>query len=230
RSLWPWLLAILLVAGAVIAGFYVYRQIQDQLNAAKPIGVPLLVGVREANAVDIIHNKGLEIDPDHIHRQPNAKTPETYVFDQDPNPGDRVAKGSFVELWVSTGKAQVEVPDVVGQTTENAVAALTRRKLNADVHKISSSKPEGTVIAQDPKVGEKVDENTKVRINVSSGPKPIGVPDVRGSSFESAASQLQALGFAVARKDADSDQAEGTVIDQDPAPNSFASKGSTITL
>ena len=69
-----------------------------------------------------------------------------------------------------------------------------------------------------------------MRINVSSGPRPVGIPDVRGSSFETAASQLQALGFAVARQDAESDQAEGTVIDQTPAPNNFAPKGSTVTL
>src|SRR5215471_4832784 len=37
RSIWPWLLAILLVAAAVVAGFYVYRQIQDQLNQNAPV-------------------------------------------------------------------------------------------------------------------------------------------------------------------------------------------------
>jgi beta-lactam-binding protein with PASTA domain len=230
RSLWPWLLAILLVAGAVIAGFYVYRQIQDQLNEAKPIGVPYLVGIKEANAVDIIHNTGLETDPDHIHRVPNDTQPKGFVFDQNPNQGDRVSRGSSVELWVSTGKAQVVVPNVIGDTSEDAVATLTRRNLQADVHNITSSKPQGTVIAQDPKGGVTVDEKTKVRINVSNGPRPIGIPDVRGSSFETAASQLQALGFAVAKQEADSDQPAGTVIDQSPAANTFAAKGSTITL
>ncbi len=230
RAIWPWLLAILLVAGAVIAGFYVYRQIQDQLNEAKPVGVPYLVGIKEANAVDKIHEENLETDPDHIHRQPNDSQPKGYVFDQNPNQGDRVAKGSSVELWVSTGKAQVTVPSVVGETSEDAVAALTRRNLQADVHNIRSSKPQGTVIAQDPAAGTKVDEKTKVRINVSNGPRPIGIPDVRGSSFESAASQLQALGFAVAKQEADSDQTAGTVIGQSPAANTFAVKGSTVTL
>jgi len=230
RAIWPWLLAILLVAGAVIAGFYVYRQIQDQLNEAKPVGVPYLVGIKEANAVDKIHDESLETDPDHIHRQPNDSQPKGYVFDQNPNQGDRVAKGSSVELWVSTGKAQVTVPSVVGETSEDAVAALTRRNLEADVHNIRSSKPQGTVIAQDPAAGARVDEKTKVRINVSNGPRPIGIPDVRGSSFESAASQLQALGFAVAKQEADSDQTAGTVIDQSPAASTFAAKGSTVTL
>jgi eukaryotic-like serine/threonine-protein kinase len=230
RSLWPWLLAILLVAGAVIAGFYVYRQIQDQLNEAKPVGVPYLVGIKEANAVKIIQEYGLNIDADHIHRQPNGDQPATYVFEQNPNQGDRVGKGSFVQLWVSKGKAQVTVPNLFGQTRDAAVARLAALKLNYDVHSIPSSKPQDTVIAQKPKAGTKVDEKTTVRINVSSGPKPIGIPDVRGSSYDSAASQLQGLGFAVGRKFAESDQAEGIVIDESPAAGSFAAKGSTVTL
>ena len=230
RSIWPWLLAILLVAGAAIAGFYVYNQIQDQLNQAKPVGVPYLVGIKEANAVQVIHGLGLNTDPQHIHRQPNDSEPKGYVFDQNPNQGDRVGRGSFVELWVSTGKAQVTVPDLVGENQNDAVAKLTAMNLRFDVHDISSSKPQGTVIAQNPPAETKVAEKTSVRINVSSGPRPVGIPDVRGSSYETAASQLQAVGFAVARQDAESDQSAGTVIDQTPAPNNFAPKGSTVTL
>ena len=228
RSIWPWLLAILLVAGAAIAGFYVYNQIQDQLNQAKPIGVPYLVGIKEANAVQSIHDAGLEVG--QIHRLPNDQQPKTYVYDQNPNQGDRVGRGSLVELWVSTGKAQVTVPDLVGENQNDAVARLTAMNLRFDVHDISSRQPQGTVIAQNPPAETKVAEKTVVRINVSSGPRPVGIPDVRGSSYETAASQLQAVGFAVARQDAESNQSAGTVIDQTPAPNNFAPKGSTVTL
>src|SRR4029450_1982045 len=187
-----------------------------------------LVGIKEANAVQSIHDAGLEVG--QIHRLPNDLQPKTYVYDQNPNEGDRVGKGSFVELWVSTGKAQVTVPDLVGENQNDAVAKLTAMNLRFDVHDISSSKPQGTVIAQNPTAGTKVAEKTTVRINVSSGPKPVGIPDVRGSSYETAASQLQAIGFAVARQDTESDQAAGTVIDQTPAPDNFAPKGSTVTL
>jgi beta-lactam-binding protein with PASTA domain/predicted Ser/Thr protein kinase len=230
RSVWPWLLAILLVAGAVIAGFFVYRQIQNQLNQAKPVGVPYLVGIKEANAVQNIHALGLNTDPKHIHRQPNDTEPKGFVFDQNPNQGDRVGKGSFVELWVSTGKKQVTVPNLIGQNQNDAVARLTDLGLKYDVRDIPSDQPQGTVIGQKPRAETKVAEKTQVRISVSSGPKQIGIPDVRGSSYETALSQLQALDFAVARTDADSNQVAGTVIAQNPAANTFAAKGSTITL
>ena len=237
RSIWPWLLAILLVAAAVVAGFFVYRQIQDQLNQAKPVGVPYVVGLREASAVHDIRAAGLEVKAgppgqSNIHRLPNTDQPKGYVYDQTPNAGDRVGKGSFVDIYVSTGKPQVLVPGVVGKTSNDAVAALTAKGLVANVFKISSDKPADTVIAQDPKGGTKVYTKTKVRINVSSGPKPISIPDVRGSTYPSASSQLQALGFAVARApDVQSNTAAaGIVIDQQPAGGTSAAKGSTITL
>ena len=236
RSIWPWLLAVLLVAAAAIAGFYVYRQIQDQLNQNAPVGVPDVVGLREASAVNDIHAAGLATSAgpkgdSHIHRQPNSSEPKGFVYDQTPNAGDRVGKGSFVDIYVSSGKAQVLVPSVIGKSSNDAVAELTRKNLVAEVHKIASSQPADTVIAQDPKGDVKVPEKTKVRINVSSGPRPIGIPDVRGSSYDSAASQLQALGFAVARNDVDSNAAaEGIVIGQEPTGGSFSSKGSTVTL
>jgi eukaryotic-like serine/threonine-protein kinase len=232
RSIWPWLLAVLLVAAAVIAGFFVYRQIQNQLNQAKPVGVPYVVGLREASAVHDIHAAGLEVDPAHIHRLPNTDQPKGYVFDQTPNAGDRIGKGSFVDISVSTGKPQVKVPNVVGQNSNDAVAALTAKGLVANVFKIASNKPPDTVIAQDPASGTEVYTKTKVRINVSSGPKPISIPDTRGSTYASASSQLQALGFAVARApDVYSNAAAaGIVIDQQPSGGTSAPKGSTITL
>jgi serine/threonine-protein kinase len=95
---------------------------------------------------------------------------------------------------------------------------------------VPSDKDAGTVLAQDPHPGESVVEGTKVRINVSKGPQPVGVPSVVSLSFEDASSQLQAAGFAVAKVDVSSNQPAGTVVDQNPAAGSFVAKGSTVTL
>ena len=58
----------------------------------------------------------------------------------------------------------------------------------------------------------------------------MAVPNVIGSTFASASSQLQGLGFAVARKDVASDQPKDTVVDQNPGAGNSAVPGSTITL
>jgi serine/threonine-protein kinase len=56
------------------------------------------------------------------------------------------------------------------------------------------------------------------------------VPSVVGEPYENAASRLQAAGFAIARRDVDSDQPKGNVVSQDPAGGSSAARGATVTL
>jgi serine/threonine-protein kinase len=229
-GIWPWLLATLLVAAAVIAGFYVYRQIQHELDQTKPVGVPYVVGLRELNAVQTLRDHGLQTDANHIKRIPDDKVTKGYVISQDPSSDERVDKGTFVRLVVSAGIAKATVPNVKGESSDKAVADLTALGLVADVHQVPSAKESGLVLAQDPKPGERVKKGTKVRINVSSGPKPVAVPDVRNLQYDSAASILQGKGFAVARKDVDSPQPAGVVLDQSPAANSSVAPKATVTL
>jgi eukaryotic-like serine/threonine-protein kinase len=98
------------------------------------------------------------------------------------------------------------------------------------VHPVASNKPSGTITAQDPPPGKKVPEGTKVRINVSKGPTPVLVPDVRGQPIASATSTLQGVGFNVSVTYVNSNQPQNTVTDQTPAGGNTAAKGSAINL
>ncbi|HWH05317.1 MAG TPA: Stk1 family PASTA domain-containing Ser/Thr kinase, partial [Gaiellaceae bacterium] len=48
RSLWPWLLALLLIGVGLVGGYLVYERIQDQLSATEQVTVPDVVGIKEA--------------------------------------------------------------------------------------------------------------------------------------------------------------------------------------
>jgi beta-lactam-binding protein with PASTA domain/predicted Ser/Thr protein kinase len=227
RSFWPWLLALVLVAAAVVAGWYVYTKIQDQLAQTKPVAVPLVEGSIERLAVENILSKDLKV---RVRRLPNDKVDVGRVYDQQPDPGERIDKGNTVVIFVSTGKPKVTVPGVVGSQSTDAVAALTERGLKADIHRINSDQESGTVTGQFPKPGTRVVKGEKVRINVSQGPKPIAVPPVISLPYEQAAGTLQGAGFAVARSDVDSNEPKGIVVRMDPAANTLASRGAKVTL
>ena len=227
RTIWPWLLAVLLVAGALVGGWFAYQALQDQLSAAKPVAVPDVKGVEEQLAVQKIRAAGLK---ELVQREPNADVEVGIVSEQDPQPGDRTEKGNFVTIIVSTGPKKVDVPNVVGQNRDQAVSALTSAGLKPNVVPVNSLEPVNTVLATAPKAGTEVLEGTAVRVNVSSGPKPVAVPNVIGSAFESAQSTLQGVGFAVARNDVEDPAAAGTVVGQTPAAGTQQSKGSVITL
>jgi beta-lactam-binding protein with PASTA domain/tRNA A-37 threonylcarbamoyl transferase component Bud32 len=227
RALWPWLLALVLLAGAGIAGWYVYNQVQDQLATTKPIAVPQVVGTREPLAYAKVKAAGLT--PFIIRRFSTAQ-PETYVYDQDPTAGNRIDRGNQVKIYVSEGPPKTEVPDVRGKSSLEAVQTLNDANLKARVVSVNSNRPADTVLAQDPAPGKKVKQDTAVRINISKGPQPVNVPDVTGLPFDQASAQLTSQGFKVERSDVDSTQPTNTVLAVSPAPGTSAAKGSTVTL
>jgi serine/threonine-protein kinase len=226
RPIWPWLLAILGLAAALLAGWFAYDRIEDSLSAG-PVSVPYVEGIREDRAVRLIEQRGLE---PVVRRQFDSNVREGRVIEQDPEQGSRVDRESPVEIEVSLGPPQVTVPEVRGKSREDAIATLAERGLKVNAVEVFSDKEEGLVIAQAPSAGDRVEEGSTVRINISRGLQPVGVPSVVGETYESASSQLQAARFAVARRDVDSDEPAGIVVRQDPAGGTQAATGSTVTL
>ncbi|HUH16203.1 MAG TPA: Stk1 family PASTA domain-containing Ser/Thr kinase [Gaiellaceae bacterium] len=227
RAFWPWLLALLLIGGALVGGFFVWQELQSQLSATEPVAVPDVEGSVERLAVRQIRDAGLK---ELILREAHEEAQAGIVFEQDPQPGDRIERGNFVTIKVSTGKPKTRVPDVVGQSRDDAVAALTAAGLEANVVSVNSLEPVDTVTATAPKAGTELVQGSTVRVNISKGPRPITVPNVIGSPYESAESQLQGLGFAVAREDVEDEAAAGVVVGQNPAAGTQQGRGSVITL
>jgi beta-lactam-binding protein with PASTA domain/tRNA A-37 threonylcarbamoyl transferase component Bud32 len=229
RRRWvPWLLVALLIAAAVLAGWWAYNQIQDQLEESAPVGVPLVEGLRQQQAIDQIEAVGLEAD---VEEQPSTDVERGIVMEQSPREGTQVSKGSTVTITVSTGPRQVEVPSLVGGTYEEAVDALTRLGLEPQRVEVFSQRPVGQVTGQDPEAGQIVDEGSQVEVRVSKGVRQIAVPDVLGQSESSATAELQGAGFEVSVTQASSDTvSEGLVSAQSPSAGTETAKGSTVTI
>jgi eukaryotic-like serine/threonine-protein kinase len=225
RPIWPWILAVLLLAAAGVAAWFAYTKIQDQLNSNKPVPVPNVVGLKEPQAVNILHEHGFGA---HITRENSDTVAVGVVIRQNPNGGFKAPKGNPVDIAVSKGKEKVTVPSVVGKTEADAVSTLTNAGLKANVFSVHSNKPPNTVTGQDPSPNTQVVKGSRVRINVSSGPAPVSVPNVVGLQYDVAAGQLQSAGFGVARTDVESDKPKGQVVAENPSGT--AAPNSTITL
>ncbi|HUG64646.1 MAG TPA: Stk1 family PASTA domain-containing Ser/Thr kinase [Gaiellaceae bacterium] len=227
RPIWPWLVGLGALLALIIGGWLLYEPVTDQLEGAETVAVPYVVGIQAALAERDIEDEGLV---PQIRRVSNSDVEEGLVFAQFPTEGTRVDKGEIVRIDVSSGKPEVTIPSVVGQTVADAVAEITRAGLIAQVVEVNSDRDTGTVTGQNPGAGIVVVEGTQVRINVSKGPRPVLVPNVVGVPYDQAASELRREGFNVSRIDVDSDQAEGVVTRQDPAGGSEGSRGSTVTV
>jgi len=222
---WPWILSGLLLLAAAGAAWFAYAKIQDQLDANKPVAVPFVKGMKEPLAVKHIRDAGLV---PQIAREFSDEDPKGTVIDQSPDPGEKIAKHGNVDITVSKGEETVTVPSVIGKTRDDAVSTLVNAGLQAKAFDVASSKPVGTVTGQDPAAGKVITKASTVRINVSSGPASVSVPSVIGLSYADASAALRNDGFSVARRDVDSEEAKGIVVDQ--SPSGSAKPGSTVTL
>jgi serine/threonine-protein kinase len=227
RPWWPWLIAAAAAIALGIGGWLLYDNIRDQIDANEPVAVDNYTGILEEKAVALIDGDGF--DP-RVRRLPNADVEQGYAYEQEPEPGTQLQKGSIVTILVSSGKPKVTVPSLVGKSRDAAVAELTTRRLEATVVEVNSDRPSGVVTAQNPRAGTVLVAGSSVRINVSKGPKPVAVPNVVGLTYDVAAAQLQSAGFTVGRAEVESDRPAGEVVDQSPPGNSTASKGSSVTL
>jgi serine/threonine-protein kinase len=227
RSVWPWLLGILACAIAAIGGYLIYQRIEQQLSTAKPIAVVDVRSVDKTLAVTKLEEQGFDVK---VEQQSSDTVPAGKVVDQDPSPGSRIARGSTVTLFVSTGKERVTVPEVRHLPLNDAIARLNEVRLNPDVHDVYSSAPVQTVVGVAPTPGQKVLAGSKVRLNVSQGPRQIGIPNVVGTPFPNAQSALEGAGFTVVRVDEASDQPKGEVVATDPQGGTTARQGTKVTV
>ena len=83
----------------------------------------------------------------------------------DPAAGQQAPHRSTVTLQVSAGLPQVQVPDVVGRSQQEAAALLQQAGLQVQVNQFFGDR----VIRQSPAAGQTVDIGTSVTILLSFG-------------------------------------------------------------
>src|SRR6266480_753666 len=227
RSIWPWVLVLLLLIGAGFAAWFAYGKIRDELNANKPVAVPYVVGLKKAQAVKKITDKDLKVKtvPGFSEVYPAGT-----VMSQSIDGGEKTDKGNTVRLTVSNGRPKTTIPDVVGKAQSDAVAALTAAHLKVSVFHVYSSASPDTVTGQNPPGDSRVFWNTKVRINVSQGVKQIEIPNVVGQPYASARSALLGAGLNATETLVDSNQPADTVVSQSPGAGTRVGSGTTVTL
>jgi serine/threonine-protein kinase len=160
--------------------------------------VPNLVGTTVDEAQSLLDDQtlGNATVTDEVF---SDTAPAGEIVSQDPGSGTSLEWTSDVGVVVSKGIEQVEVPEVVGQSQDEAQTALTDARLQVDVSSEYSDEvpTAGEVISQSVGAGDTVDKGTAVELVVSRGPLTVEMPDVRTAPIEDAVAQLEELGLDV---------------------------------
>ena len=97
---------------------------------------------------------------------------------------------------IGGGSRDVQVPDVRGQSSDDAVVALQNAGFKTRTEQTPDSKvPPGDVIDTEPAANTSVDAGDEITINVSTGPEQREIPDVSSLSYAEAVKKLSDAGF-----------------------------------
>lgn len=140
---------------------------------------------------------------------------------------------AFALMSGGDDKDKIAVPSVVGQTVDEATAAI--EEAGFELGKVEESFDDkvesGKVISQDPKGDSKQAKGTKINLTVSKGTQEITVPDLTGKTAEEAQKALTVSGLKYAKGAAEySDSVEKDhVVRQDIAAGETVAKDTVVT-
>lgn len=192
------------------------------------VRVPDLAGKSLADAKDALKKAGLA--PGIVARSFDEETGQGDIIRTQPKAGTELRPDAGVALVVSKGRP-VHMPDVTGQTEEEATASLEDAGLDVKIaaERVNSPEEAGAVAGQSVKEGSKLARGDTVTLTVSKGPRMLAVPDVTGKSINDARSELTEAGFEV-EVDRSFPFLDDTVSKQSVEGGSKAAEGSTITI
>ncbi|MGH9268512.1 MAG: PASTA domain-containing protein, partial [Acidimicrobiales bacterium] len=192
------------------------------------VGVPRVLSLDQAEAERRVTDAGLRPE---VQLTPSEQ-PVGKVFEQNPPADQSVNQGSSVILKVSSGVLQVDVPNVVGRSRDDANAILTEARFRVTERQQPDERvAANTVISQSPAASQKAGQGSQVEIVVSAGRPRVAVPDVTSKDALEAANELGAAQFRTAtRREAHPTIPADRVIRTDPAAGTQAERGSTVTV
>ncbi|OKL54338.1 hypothetical protein BSZ39_04730 [Bowdeniella nasicola] len=224
---WLWgLLAFLVVTLGVVAAYLAMNGNKEP--EVEMVKVPVMTDLNQAGVRNALSQAGLEINiGDEVA---DDKIPVGIFVSSDPAPGEEVKKGSTVTVHFSSGPGVVTVPDVRGQSQEQAIKVLEKAGLKVSSVKQEDAprKEQDVVLSTNPENGAKVAKNAAIELTVASG--YVNVPDLKGKTLQEATKIInEELGLSVTTTEQESgDYEPGTVLQQDRSGK--VEVGTTIAL
>jgi beta-lactam-binding protein with PASTA domain len=193
--------------------------------------VPSVEGLSAAQASGRLRTAGFKPTS---RAQPSSTTRPGDAIGTDPPAGTEVRLGKPVTVLVSSGPAQIRVPDVTGDSQGAAEAALVTAGLTLGTvtKQVSAGQTAGTVLSQSPNAGTSARTGAAVNLTVAQASSEVAVPSVVGQSEAQAAAALGGAGLTPKVVTATTTEATqvGVVLKQSPSAGRRVRKGSTVTL
>jgi len=143
-----------------------------------------------------------------------------------------LAAGIFENGNGASQSEKVNVPNIIGDTLDEAQIALDMVKLEYEIeYAPSEGTAENTVISVTPTANTEVEEGSKVLLTVCMNGEGVKIPNVLNKSEAEATAILEKEGFVVEKLEEHHDEVvKGNIISQTPEAGSLLSRDGTVTI
>ena len=127
---------------------------EETTDESNGLPVPSVLGMEEEEAKEVLADNGF------VYSNGGQESSESYeegkICSQSIDPGSSAAEGTTITVKISSGKGNIIVPDVVGQTESVAEQMIRDKGFSTPVkeYQFSDSIDQGIVISQSPEGGE----------------------------------------------------------------------------
>lgn len=208
--------------------------IKDYVTPSENLTVPKLVG-QDINAVksNPEYQDFVLVESDWVYSDSAA---EGIIISQSPDANLSAKKGSRIELTISSGVKNAQMPNLVNVQYQQAVLQLDGLSLNLNVsqhYEYSDTMVEGYIIRTSPEYGTTLYSGDTVTMVISQGPQVnmVVVPTLTGIDQDTALKMIEETGLVKGViSNVPNEAPEGTVIYQSLAADQQVKEGTTINL
>jgi serine/threonine-protein kinase len=148
------------------------------------VEVPSVVGDYVTSAQATLEGAGFVVEVDYDY----SNTYDKDVVIEQSKTGT-AEKGSTIRIIISIGKADIEVPDVMGWGLSDAKGYLEGQGWSVSVSEQTDDSVAGTIIGQSPSGTISSDSSKSISLTVSSGPAQSQTPEETSTDDSSASSE-----------------------------------------
>ena len=227
-TIWAVVTSLLLVG--IITGFLIVWVLSGGNSK-----VPDFTGKTWEEAVALAKDKEIYIT--NIKEDYSDTIKEGAIIEQDIKAGEKVKKGSNINVTLSLGNGQFKIEDYVGLDISEVYKKVESLDVDLKEEYISDDKVEiGKVVKQRPEAGSSLKTNDSLTLYISKGSEEednnVQVPYLIGLSEKEAKNKIKSEGLSVGRvSKTESDTVEeGKVIEQSIAYGEEVSEGTAISI
>ncbi|HLR62167.1 MAG TPA: Stk1 family PASTA domain-containing Ser/Thr kinase [Lentibacillus sp.] len=229
RKKWPIILSIvfLLLAAGVAAWFFIPDVFQPE-----DVEIPDVSGMQYEEALSDLRELNLNTEREQTY---SDEIEEGVAIRTEPKGGATVKEEDTVTIVVSQGKETVAFDDYVGKNFDQVKRILESQGFtDISANKTYSSDYNAGEIMNHvfPSPGtEVIPDEAEVVFDVSKGPEPISLNNLKGMSEQEAINSLEKQGLNASIKQENSDSTpEGDVIRQEPGAGTELGEGDTVNV